>query len=304
VNARFEVILLGCGAAAPNLRFMTTSQVVNIHENWILFDAGEGVQLNLRRMKVPFNKIHNICISHMHGDHVLGLPGLIGSMNLLGRKTELKLFGPTALEPWLMENLRLTETHLNFHMKFRPLEPDASELLIEKERFKLTSFPTRHRIPTHGFRIQEAEHPWRVNKEAIQEFDLSINEIKTLKSGESVRKGAGEIAAKDAAVPGRTPRSYAYAADTRPSDEVIESVEGVSVLYHEATFQSALAKRAKETGHSTAAQAAEVALKAKVGKLVLGHFSARYRVQDGLLAEAKAIFQDTELGYDGMIIRI
>lgn len=303
VKPRFEITIIGCGAAAPNLRFNTTAQVVNIHEKWLLLDAGEGVQLGLRKHKVPFNRINHIAISHMHGDHVLGLPGLIGSMNLLGRKTPLKLFGPEALERWLMETLRLTATYLQFDLEFHAIS-DGMEMIWDERTFTVMAFPTRHRIPTHGFLIREKPLPWNLKPESVHAYQLSFDEIKQLKQGITVRKGKSAVAPEQACTPPPAARSYAFAADTRPCDGVAKAVQGVNVLYHEATFKHELVKRAKETGHSTARQAAEIAAKAGVERLILGHFSARYSDLLPLVDEAKEVFGQVTLASDDAVIQV
>lgn len=304
VKPRFEITIIGCGAAAPNLRFNTTSQVVNIHEKWLLIDAGEGVQLGLRRHKVPFSRIHHIAISHMHGDHVLGLPGLIGSMNLLGRKAPLKLFGPVALEPWLMETLRLTSTFLQFPLEFHATTEGSSEVIWDEATFTVSAFPTQHRIPTHGFLIREKPLEWNLKREAVTLHQLTVDEMKALKGGKAVREGKFAISPETACSPPPPPRSYAFAADTRPSEKVVEAVSGADVLYHEATFKQELSQRARETGHSTAQQAAQVAAAAGVGRLILGHFSARYRDLIPLLDEARTVFSNVILASDDEVIRV
>lgn len=279
---------------------MTTAQALNVHEKWFLFDAGEGVQVSLRRHKVPFSKIHHVFVSHMHGDHVLGLPGLIGSMNLLGRKESLTLHGPEALEPWLMENLRLTATYLQFPLRFEVNAAGAPRLAWEQSTFQVTAFPVQHRVATHGYRVEERPRMGSIRREAIADLELSFEEIRALKSGNAVRDGSVQPEAVCEAGP--PVRSYAFAADTRPSPMVIEAVTGSTCLYHEATFRTDLAARARETGHSTAEQAGRVASEAGVGRLVLGHFSSRYRDLGPLLAEAQAVFPDTTLASDGLKI--
>lgn len=279
---------------------MTTAQALNVHERWFLFDAGEGVQVSLRRHKVPFSKIHHVFVSHMHGDHVLGLPGLIGSMNLLGRKEALTLHGPEALEGWLMENLRLTATHLQFQLNFEVNPPGEVRWAWEQSTFRITAFPVQHRIPTHGFRVDELPRMGSIRRAAIADLGLSFEEIRLLKSGRAIRNGS--VQPEEVCDAGPPIRSYAFAADTRPSTQVVEAVTGATCLYHEATFKTDLAARARETGHSTAEQAARVAVDARVGRLVLGHFSSRYRDLTPLLAEAQAIFPSTTLASDGMKI--
>ena len=281
---------------------MTTAQALNVHEKWFLFDAGEGVQVSLRRHKVPFSKIHHVFVSHMHGDHVLGLPGLIGSMNLLGRKEALTLHGPEALEPWLMENLRLTATYLQFPLNFEVNPPGEVRLAWEHASFRVTAFPVQHRVATHGFRVDESPRMGSIRRSAIERLALSFEEIRALKSGRAVRDGA--VQPDEVCDPGPAVRSYAFAADTRPSPLVTNAVAGATCLYHEATFKSDLAARARETGHSTAQQAAEVALEAGVERLVIGHFSSRYRDLSPLLAEAQAIFPLTMLASDGLRIQL
>ncbi len=281
---------------------MTTAQALNVHEKWFLFDAGEGVQVSLRRHNVPFSKIHHVFVSHMHGDHVLGLPGLIGSMNLLGRKEALTLHGPEALESWLMENLRLTATYLQFPLKFEVNPPGEVRMAWEQASFRVTAFPVQHRIPTHGFRVDELPRMGSIRRAAIESHGLEFEEIRALKSGRPVRKGT--IHPEEVCDAGPVVRSYAFAADTRPSPLVADAVAGATCLYHEATFKAELSARARETGHSTAEQAAQVALDAGVGQLIIGHFSSRYRDLTSLLAEAQSIFPMTLLASDGMRIQL
>ena len=279
---------------------MTTAQALNVHEKWFLFDAGEGVQVSLRRHKVPFSKIHHVFVSHMHGDHVLGLPGLIGSMNLLGRKDALTLHGPEALEAWLMDNLRLTATHLQFPLNFEVNPPGEVRMAWEQSTFRVMAFPVQHRIPTHGFRVDERPRMGSIRRESIAGLELSFEEIRLLKSGRAIRNGS--VKPEEVFDAGPAIRSYAFAADTRPSTRVVEAVTEATCLYHEATFKADLAARARETGHSTAEQAARIALDAGVGRLVVGHFSSRYRDLTPLLAEAQAVFPSTTLASDGMKI--
>lgn len=302
MRAAFKILLLGCGAAAPNLRFMTTAQAVHVHGEWVLLDAGEGVQVALRKHKVPFGKVDHVFISHMHGDHVLGLPGLVGSMNLLGRTTPLWIHGPAALEPWLMEGLRLTATYLQFPIHFE-VHPEGLQVCAwSSKHYEVLAFPTRHRVPTHGFLVREFQRMGSIRRSAIDSLGLTFEEIRKLKAGRPVRSGKELVRPEDVCEPGLPARSYAFAADSRPSDDVVEAVRGVDCLYHEATFRSDLAARARDTGHSTAAQAGRVAEQAGVSRLVLGHFSGRYKDLSPLLIEAQACFERTELGFDGMVI--
>ena len=296
---KFELTILGCGAAAPTPYFLTTSQLVNIHDNLILIDCGEGTQLTLRKNKTKFQRIKSILISHMHADHTLGLPGLIASMNLLGRKSDLDIYGPEELEPMVRKVWHLTGTHIEFEVHFHVTCSNASSIIIDERTFTVKSFPTKHRIPTCGFVISEKKGAYKLKPNMKKRFSLNHLEIQKLKRGEDIEKDGKLQVNSRFCNPPDSERSYAFAADTSYSLKVVDAVENCTLLYHEATFEKRDDKIAKKTLHSTSEDAARVAKNAKVGSLLIGHFSNRYCDLTKLLNEAKAIFSKTELSIEG-----
>lgn len=297
---RFDVTILGCGAATPTLRYQPTAQVLNIEEKWFLLDAGEGVQKSLRSQRVPFQRIERIFISHMHGDHVLGLPGLIGSMNLLGRKKPLALHGPANLERWLMEGLRLTETHLKFELEFVTNDPKGLVAAWNEGNIEVVSAPVNHRIEAYGYRFNWHSNTRNVRKESIDYLDLKRSEIIKLKRGEDVLRANGEnVLVESVCLPKVQDVSYVYSGDTTPCDTLIALSQNANLLYHEATFAESLKAKAKQTGHSTASQAGITARETGVRQLLLGHFSSRYRSLDRLIEEASHVFPRVELAEEG-----
>jgi ribonuclease Z len=297
---RFELMVLGCGAAAPTDRFLTTSQALNIHETWMLIDAGEGVQSSIRRMRIPWNRLGYVFISHMHGDHVLGLPGWIGSMNLHGRTEPLHLVGPPELEQFLLSIHTSTHSYLRFPLVFHVLETKSGmQKVLDLPRFEVSAFSTRHRIPTWGFRFDEKTAPRNIRKEMLRVRSIGRSHILSLKAGKGIRTEDGEWLDPEIwCEPALPPRSYVYAADTTYSPNVVEAALGATLLYHESTFMTQDKSRAKDTYHSTARDAARVALEAGVTTLLLGHFSSRYRDLSLLLKEAQEVFPRTQLASD------
>ena len=291
--------VFGCGAAAPTPYFLTTSQLVNIHDQLILIDCGEGTQLTLRKSKAKFQKIKTILISHMHADHTLGLPGLIASMNLLGRTSELNVYGPSELEEMVKKVWHLTATHIEFKVNFIPLGSKKKTLIFETESFEIYSFPTKHRIPTCGFLISEKEGGYSLKPNARNKHNLSHLEIQKLKRGEDVERVGSVIGNSKCCNPPKPTRSYAFAADSAFTPKVVEAVKGCSVLYHEATFETKDAAIAVKTQHSTSRDAARVAVEAEVGVLLLGHFSNRYKDLSTLLSESKELFKNSHLTVEG-----
>ena len=287
--------ILGCGAAAPTPYFLTTSQLVNIHDQFILIDCGEGTQLTLRQIKARFQKIKLILISHMHADHTMGLPGLIASMNLLGRKAPLEIHGPAELEEFVKKVWYLTGTHIEFEVNFKINSSKEIESIYECDTFEIHSFPTKHRVPTCGFRISEKSGAFSLRPHSKKKFKLNHLEIQKLKKGEDLVRADGITPNSKLCTPPKDARSYAFAADSAFSPKVVKAVKEVNLLYHEATFESKDSGIAKKTEHSTASDAGRVALEAQVDKLILGHFSNRYRVLKTLLTEAQEVFENSSL---------
>ena len=302
---RFEVHILGCGAALPLPGRNPTAQLINVHEKQFLFDCGEGTQIALRNTRIRMMRIDHICISHLHGDHYLGLPGLVSTFNLLGRTRPLHVYGPPTLKAILDLHQEAGEGRLDFPLHVHATSMEGPEVLFEDASVRLESFPVRHRIPTTGFLLREMPKEPGVKRDWVRRHDLIPSEILALKRGEDVIRENGEVIPfAEACHPVPKPRSYAFAADTRYWESVAEFVKGVDVLYHEATFGQAMKQRAEKTFHSTATQAGRIAAKAEVGRLIIGHISARYTDFDELLAEARSEFPRTALAEDGMQVDV
>lgn len=273
---------------------------MNLHDRYLLVDCGEGTQLQLRRNRIKFQRINHIFISHLHGDHYLGLPGLVSSMHLLGRKNDLHIYAPEPLQELMELNLKYSDTFLNFELIFHPHRYDDKHLILDEKQFEVHAFPMKHRIDCCGFYFTEKPKRRRIIKEAIAGLDLGVAQTVALKNGEDITLEDGRKWTNAELTRSPYPvRSYAYCSDTAPFERQLEFIGQPSVLYHEATFLDDLRSRAKDTFHSTALQAAEVAKNAQAGELILGHFSSRYDETDAFEAEAKALFPRVRCARDG-----
>ncbi|UKN01416.1 ribonuclease Z [Paracrocinitomix mangrovi] len=295
----FKLTIIGSGSAVPTVNRGVTSQYVNFNERHILIDCGEGTQLQLRRFKVKFQRLKMILISHLHGDHYLGLVGLLSSMSLLGRTQKLLIICPKELEQLLNVQFEIAGIKLNFELEFKHLTAKDKTVVFEDNVIAISAFPVKHRIDCWGFYMNEQQKEKNVDPRAIKEHGLTIEEILQAKKGEDIVREAAYYRNEDITLPPEPPISYAYSADTMYFDKMAEYVKDASILYHEATFTEKQIDRAKATMHSTAKQAATVAKNANVGKLILGHFSARFRGTDEVLAEAKTVFDKVVCVEDG-----
>ena len=303
--SNFKVHILGCGSATPTVRHAPTAQIVDLRDKLFLIDCGEGTQLQMRRYKVRFNKLNHIFISHMHGDHCFGLPGLISSLGMLGRKGDLIIHGPDGLETFMSPILSQFCKELPYKVRFNNIDPKKNELIMEDRSVEIYSIPLAHRIPTCGFLFSEKPGEPHIIREMIDFYHVPLKEIAGIKQGTDFITEDGTVVPNTRLTsPAETPKRYAYCSDTSFSPSIIPFIEGVDCLYHESTFLEKDMPRAKDTFHSTARQAAEIALRAGVKKLVLGHYSARYNDLDGFLEEAKAVFENVILSEEGMIISI
>lgn len=296
-------MIIGCGAATPTVRHRPSSQAINWCGRWFVVDAGEGVQVGLRENRIPVQKIHCICISHMHGDHVFGLPGLIGSMNLFGRKEPLTIIGPASLKAFLWNSLRSTETHIRFELNFIVPDDQDANVVLEWGESSLTSIPVAHRIPAFGYAFEFKPSKRNLIKSNIALHQLSRSEILALKSGQNVTREDGSLLNyKELCLPLSPSLKYVYSGDTRPCERLEQAADQADLFYHEATFTHELAKRAKETGHSTAREAGQAATRAMSKMLIIGHISSRYKDESKLLNEAEEFHDNVQLAYDGMRI--
>lgn len=302
---KFEVTFLGVGAAAPTLRHNPTAQLVNVHDKHFLVDCGEGTQIQLRKFKLKFQRINQVFISHLHGDHFFGLLGLISSMHLYGRTKTLQIYGPAPLEEIVAVNLKHSQTFLNFPLEFIHTDPKEPQLLFEDNTLEVHSFPLKHRIACTGFIFKEKPRQPRIKKSTIGRLRLTIPEIIALKNCEDVTRENGRLLEWEKLTePIELPRTYAFCSDTIYQESLVEIIRDCDLLYHEATFMHDMLERAKATFHTTARQAALLAKNANVESLVLGHFSARYRDLIPLLNEARSEFENTVLAEEGFTLEI
>ena len=294
-----KLTILGSGSAVPNLNRGVSAQYLNFNERRILIDCGEGTQLQLRKFKIKFQRLQYIFISHLHGDHFLGIFGLLSSMNLLGRENKITIFGPEGLEEIVRHQFRLTSVYLSYEIEFVSINVNTKELILEDNVMKVYAFPLQHRITCHGFLFEEKEKALRIRKDAIEEYKLSLTEIVQLKKGLDITRGDEILANAACTLPPAKPLQFAYCTDTKYESKLPNWIQAADLLYHEATFTEQHVARAKITGHSTAKEAATIAKDAKVGQLLLGHFSARFKDTSPILDEAKATFSNVTCVEDG-----
>jgi ribonuclease Z len=301
----FELTILGSGSALPTSRRYPTAQALNVLERFFLIDCGEGTQLQVRKARVKLGKLNTIFISHLHGDHVFGLFGLLSSFNLLGRRNDLTLYGPPGLDNVLGFFRSQFAEELQYKIYFKPLESRTFHQIYEDNVSEVFAFPLKHRIPCWGYLFKEKQKEPNIIKEAIQKYNLGIKDIVKIKSGAEIFTSDGEIVSRgELIIEAKEPRSYAYCSDTAYYERITKWVEGVDLLYHEATFCDADRKIAKQTGHSTASQAALIAKNAGAKKLLLGHFSNRYADLTLLLNEARTIFPNSFLSEDLEVYKV
>jgi ribonuclease Z len=296
---KFELTILGCGGAIPTLERKPTSQYLNIQDRHFLIDCGEGTQIQLRKFKCKFSKIDHIFISHLHGDHFLGIFGYLSSLNLLGRNNDIHIYAPENLNNLLEVHNSVSGKNFNFNIVFHPLNFSKLERIYNDKIMEVFSFPVKHSVPTCGFLFKEKSTDRRMIKEKIKELDLNIESIKKFKNSENCKVNGVLIDFNDVTTQGNQPRTYAYCADSQYDENIISYLENVDLIYHESTFLESKMDKAIKTKHSTAKQAATIALKAKAKQLIIGHFSARYDNSDQFLEEAKVVFNQTITAYDG-----
>lgn len=296
----FRLTILGTSSALPTSDRYPTAHVLNVHERLFLIDCGEGTQMQMRRYRIRFGRINHIFISHLHGDHFFGIYPLLSTYNLMGRKTPLHLYAPDQAEELISRHLADFDIHLGFDLTVHTVSGRSMKKILDDRRVEVFSFPLKHRIPTYGYLFREKMPDRNMIKEKIAEYGLSIEEIATARrGGDIIRDNGVVIPCTRVTMEPRRPASYAFCSDTGWFKKLHEYVSGVDLLYHEATFGTDNDELAVKTRHSTAAHAAKVALEADAGRLLLGHFSARYRSTAKLEEEARSIFPATEAAREG-----
>lgn len=300
--ADFSINILGCGSALPTTRHLPTSQVVDLRDKLYMIDCGEGTQLQMRRMRVKFSRLMHIFISHAHGDHCFGLPGLVSTLGMLGRNGDLFIHGPAELETYINSFLEFFCQGLPFNVVFNPIDTYKYSLVMEDRSVSVYSIPLKHRVNCCGYLFVEKPKEAHIIKDMIDFYNVPVREIQYIKQGADFITPDGEVIPNSRLTkPAAPPKKYAYCSDTAFLPEIVQWIKNVDLLYHEATFVEADAARAKETYHSTARQAAEIAKRAGVKKLIIGHYSARYESTDVLQKEAAEVFPSVQAVNEGMI---
>ena len=301
----FEVTILGSNSALPTSDRYPTGQILNVLDRLFLIDCGEGTQIQIRRNKFGFGKINHIFISHLHGDHYYGLIGLISTFNLLGRKNDLHIYSPSELKELIQPQIDFIKGEMQFKILFHPLDFKKNRQIYIDKKVEVISFPLKHSISTCGFLFRETGKQPNIKKELVQYYNIPIAEIKNIKAGGNFTTKNGEIISHETlTTPPPLSRSYAFCTDTVFNPQIVETIKGVDLLYHEATFTEEMKEFAKSTFHSTAMEAAEIAKLAGAKKLIIGHFSARYKKLTPFLDEAKQVFENTVIANEGETHRV
>ncbi len=294
----FGVTILGNNSAIPAYDRHPAAQVVTLRDVLLLIDCGEGTQIQMSKYKIRRSRISYIFISHLHGDHYFGLPGLITSMGLLGREEELHLFAPPPLKEILDMQLKVAKTVLPFSLIFHPLQQEG--FLVNNENFSAECFTVYHRIDCWGFIINEKKKPRKLLVDKANEYNIPVSFYEKLKDGEDYISPEGNIIKNELVTAPNTPaRRYAYCSDTVYTEHLAEKVKKVNLLYHETTYLQDQEQRAARHFHSTTIQAAKIAELAEAKKLLIGHFSSKYEKLDSFITEAQEIFPDTQLALEG-----
>lgn len=295
----FELVILGNSSATPTLHRSPSAQYLKMLDHHMLIDCGEGTQVQMQRYKIRKSKIKHIFISHVHADHMLGLPGLIFSMNLMQRTEPLHIYGPDALFKILDLFIELTDNHMRFEIIKHVTQTEVKEVIFEDDELKVSSFPLYHRVPTTGFLFEEKERLRKLNMEACEKYEVPVSSYADIKKGKDYVYNGTLIPNTTLTSEPGCPISYAYCSDTRFDERVAKNIKGVNLLYHEATFLHDKLARAIETKHTTAKEAGIIAGLAETQKLLIGHFSSRYDVVDELLVETRAEFAESYVAEEG-----
>lgn len=301
----FKVHILGCGSALPTLQHYASSQIVEFRDKCFMIDCGEGTQMQVRHTHIHFSKILAVFISHIHGDHCFGLIGMISTFGMLGRTAPLHIYAPAELESILNAQVELFCTGLEYNIVFHAVDTAERTVIYEDRSLIVETIPLEHRVPCCGFIFREKPALPHIRRDMIDFYNIPISQINNIKAGAGwTTPDGGFVPHERLTVPADAPLSYAYCSDTRYLPHLHELIKGVSTLYHESTYAEDNIEKARIYHHSTAAQAAMVARDANVGKLLLGHYSSRYRDESVLLDEAKAIFPNSYLTNEKLVFDV
>lgn len=305
MGGEFSVQILGSNSALPFNNRFPSAQYLKYGKHSFLVDAGEGCQFRLQEYKLSAYALDAVFITHLHGDHIFGLPGILTSLSLNRRSRKLDVFSPPGLKSIIHTIVEVSGSKLSFPIDFHEVDCTQYRLVYSLPYFDVFSVPLDHRVPTSGYLFREKVIEYNIDKERLQQSDIPVSALPKLKKGQDVKLKDGRILKyKDFTLPKKPARAYAYLTDTRYVPHQADKVSGVDLLYHDSTFIHAAEEKAEKTGHSTAFQAAKFAFNAKAGKLLLGHFSSRYQDLDPLLEEARAVFPATELAVDGTVWQV
>lgn len=301
----FELYILGCGSANPTQRHLPACQVLSTHGKLFMIDCGEGTQTRFARCGLSMKRVGHIFISHAHADHCLGLPGLICTMSLLGRTSQLHIHAPQELESYLQAAMKLFCPNLEFEVIFHAVDTTKHQLVFEDRSIEVWSLPLRHRVPCCGYMFHEKPGQRHILRDIIDMYEIPVSQINNIKAGMDWTLPDGTtIPNERLTTPPSPTRSFAYCSDTTPLPSLVPMIKGVNLLFHEATFDQANEFRARQTFHSTTTEAAQIARDAEVGQLIIGHYSSRMRDESQMLAEAQQIFPNTILADEGQRINI
>lgn len=299
---KLKLHILGCYAATPKTTTHPTAQVLELKNQLFLIDCGEGTQIELRRYGIRFSRIRHVFISHLHGDHFFGLPGLISTFRLLGREHELHIYGPKGIKEAITIMLKVGQSWTNYPLIFHELDSREPETILEDTSLRVSTIPLKHRIYTNGFLFEEKPGKRKLNVAAVRKYGIDKAYYRKIKEGADVKSEDGQVIRNELLTFNPSPPlRYAYCSDTSYHEDMIPVLKKVDILYHEATFLEAEARLSEETGHSTARDAARIAKAAEVGVLILGHYSTRYRSTAPFKEEAIDIFPNIELAEDGRV---
>ncbi len=302
---KFDVHIIGCGSALPTRKHLPSCQAIDLRDKLLLLDCGEGAQLAWRRTGLNWQRITHIFLTHAHGDHVFGLPGFLSTMGLLGRTAPLFIHGPSSLQTYVEFMRSRFFADMDYDIHFTAVDTTQHQCIFEDRSMEVWSLPLKHRLPCCGYLIKEKPGLPHIRREMIDFYNIPTWAINNIKAGQDWTTPEGDVIPNARLTTPPDPvRSYAYCSDTMPVEDLSVWCQGVTMMYHEATYADAEQALAEKYHHSTARQAALVAQRAQVGRLMIGHFSSRYEDEDVLLQEARAIFQETILAHEGLQITL